>query len=145
MTNNRLARAAMTKQYVPRHHQHSRRTKTALNPVQLVKIPAQTFHYLVIPKAFDRSDRTAITHHSENNTGSGSPAVHFHSAGAARTVLASKMGAGETTMLTYQFGEHDSRLNRNRAFNRIHRDGYSLHCARASRIARITVAIWQRR
>src|SRR3974390_1571375 len=85
-------RARDPQQNVARHHQHSRRAKTALQRMIFVELPAQDFHCPVILQTFKRLYRVPLTHDRKPQARACGLPIHGNRAGAARPVLTPEMG-----------------------------------------------------
>lgn len=81
-------------QQIGRHHDHARRTETALQPVAFVKTFLQRMQFAVVRQAFDSGYFTTIGLNGQHGAAFGRLSVYMYGAGATTAGIAAYMGAG---------------------------------------------------
>ena len=92
-------------------HQHPRRAITALQAVLVPERLLQRRQTIGRGEALDGDNALAVGLRGEHQAGAHRLALDQHGAGAAHTVLAADMGAGEADLVAQEVGKIDARLD----------------------------------
>ena len=99
-TDTRLIAVGLGGEQCVGGHQHARRAETALQSVMTAERSLQRRQRVAVGKTFDRFDAGAVSLHSKHQAAARRLAVDNNGTGAADTVFAANMAAGETKFVT---------------------------------------------
>src|SRR5215470_20343126 len=92
---------------------HAGRAEAALQGMMLAEARLQGRETLILREPFDGDDLTALRLHRQHQAAAHGLAVEEHSAGAANSMLAADMRAGEPQLMAQAIGERQARFDCN--------------------------------
>ena len=112
VANLRLGWLRMIPKEGGQRHQHSRRAEAALQAMRVAKRGLERIEAAVRRrKSFNCLNGVPVRLHGEHDAGARGFAVKEDGAGAAHTVLAPNVGAGESEVLSQKIAEQQARLD----------------------------------
>src|SRR5207248_4217143 len=135
---------ALPQDQIARGDQHCRSAVAALQRVMLVKTPTQRIDHAVARKAFDRRDLALVAGDREQQARARRLAVDEDGAGAADTMFAAQMSAGQIAPLAQKIRERQSRRHVIRDMGTVDLQADRSHCSTCC-TARIAATVWRLR